>query len=122
MHAPTMPFHLLPPNLCHLPPLPHPSPPHSSSAPAERPAAYRQALELADHIEARGIEADIQAGTLRIFFPYRRPPQPQLLRPQGPRRVIIQATPGTALAPAASMMRALPASQALGSTSRPGPV
>ena len=107
-------FHTAHPQPCTQPidyvsrPSPHPFP---FPAPAERPAAYRQALELADHFEVRGITADIEGGVLRIFFPYRRPPQPQLLRPQGPRRVVIQA-PVSALAPAPAPVPAPPAAAA----------
>lgn len=82
-----------------------------------RPAAYRGSLQLAPHIDERRIQARLEDGVLRVFFPFRPRPQPQRLvvtlrapapapapvqQPLCPRMVLVQgpACPALACGPA----------------------
>lgn len=60
---------------------------------ARRPAAYHTSLELAPHIDEQRIQARLEAGALRIFFPFHPRPQPQRL-------VVTVRAPALAPAPA----------------------
>lgn len=98
--APLFPAHCLTPPAVPTP-LNHPQP-------TERPAAYRRTLELADHIDARGIRARLSdGGVLEVFCPYRRvtPPPPPPAPVQYPRLVLVQRPPVVVQRPAMVAMQ-----------------